>query len=83
MLYFGSWQTGQGRGDEGVEGAERMVRADSCPKADSPLTISGQEIFQGEFQGCIDRRRGYMHQQHSSDGHLEISHRWSNQHQLA
>ena len=35
LRYFGGWQTGQGRGEEGVEGGERMVRADSCPEMNS------------------------------------------------
>ena len=64
----------QGRGGEGVEGGERIVREIPVQRPIPPPTVSGQEVFQGEFQGYIDRGRGYMQQQHSADSHLEISH---------
>lgn len=36
-------------------GPEIGGRADSCPKASSSLTISGKELLNREFQGCMGR----------------------------
>ena len=41
----------QGRGGEGVEGGERIVREIPVQRPIPPLTVSGQEVFQGEFPG--------------------------------
>ena len=48
----------QGRGGEGVEGGERIVRADSCPKADSPTDSQGARGFSRGVSRVYRQREG-------------------------
>ena len=65
FLYFGGWQPGE--------------RVGSCPKANSALTISGQE-----FQGCIGGRRGLHAEtaQSALTAVLKLGMQWSDQRHL-
>ena len=40
-------------------------KEDSRPKANSPLTVSGQELLKGRFRGTQVEGGGYMQKQHS------------------
>ena len=50
-------------------------RVNSCPKNDSPLTISGPELLKGSFRGAeVEGAVCVQNSTVSSDNHLEISH---------
>ena len=57
-----------------LEPGNQGQRMDSCPKANSPLTLNGQEVLKGSFKRVLGEGGGYMPKQHSSDSHLETGH---------
>ena len=59
-------------------------RVDSCPKSDSPLTTSGQELLKRSFRGVLSEREGATcrNSKVSSDGQLDIGSLVSVKHHL-
>ena len=54
---------------------QQVGRADACPKADSlPLTVRGRSLYR------LKQRATCRNSTVSSDSHLKICHRWSDQH---